>query len=188
MPVDIEIVEGEPDDSTCDIIVDDCITQTIPTIVIASIQYGNAMGGIELQVINKIKQIEYPEFMYVNYSMLGEFLYHDCRFRLERFVLNNITLTPNQQSAFLLENRTGMVVSSMCAKQLHQFINGAFIAIIEIIIWSSAIQMGLKVNYMLDVTSAPMKPELIGCQNSHIYQIVDGTDCCNEPIYLDCDE
>jgi hypothetical protein len=191
MPVDIDVIEGEPNDSTCDVIVEECLVQTVPTIVIASIMYGNVMEGIELQVVNKIKQIEYPEFIYTNYSMLGEFLYHESCFRLERFVLNNITLTPNQQSAFLLENRTAMVVSSMSAKQLDRIVNGAFIAIVEITIWSSAIQMGLKVNCMLDVTSAPIKQDLIGCssdEHSHIYQIVDGTDCCNESIYLDCDE
>ena len=176
MPVDIDVIEGEPDDSTDDVIVDDCITHTLPTIVIASIRYGNVIGGIELQVVNKIKQIEYPEFMYVNYSMLGDFIYDDYRFRLETFVLNNTTLTPTQQSAFLLEDRTATVVRSITANQLYQILNGAFSAVIEITIWSSAIQMGFKVNYMLDVTSAPTKPDLIGCsgnEHSHIYQIVD---------------
>jgi hypothetical protein len=181
MPVDIDVIEGEPDDPTDDptddVIVDDCITQTIPTIVIASIRYGNVIGGIELQVVNKTKQMEYPEFMYLNYSMLGDFIYDDCRFRLEIFVLNNQELTPTQQSAFLLENRTAIVVSSISAKQLDRIVNGAFTAIIEITIWSSAIQMGLKVNYMIDVTSAPTKPDIIGCdEHSHIYQIIDDID------------
>jgi hypothetical protein len=180
MPVDIDVVEGEPDDSNYDVIVDDCITQTIPTIVIASIQYGNAIGGIELQVVNKIKQMEYPEFMYVNYSMLGDFIYDDYRFRLETYILNNTSLTPTQQSAFLLENRTGTVVSSISAKQLDLITNGAFTAVIEITIWSSTIQMGLKVNYALDVTSAPTNPNLIGCSSesshTHMYQIVEDID------------
>ena len=177
MPVDIDVIEGEPDDPIVDVIVDDCLVQTIPTFVIASIRYGNVIGGIELQVENKIKQMEYPEFMYLNYSMLGDFIYDDCRFRLEIFVLNNQELTPTQQSAFLLENRTATVVSSMSAKQLDRIVNGAFTAIIEITIWSSAIQMGLKVNYMIDVTSAPNKPDFIGCdEHPHIYQIVDDDD------------
>ena len=188
MPVDIEIVEeGEIDGSTCDdIIVDECIIQTVPTFVIASIMYGNVIQGIELQVENKIKQIEYPEFMYTNYSMLGEFMYHDCRFRLETFVLNNKDLTPNQQSAFLLENRTATVVHSMNANQLRQIVNGAFMAIIEITVWSSAIQMGLKLNYKLNVTSAPIKSEFIGCNHNHIYRIVESsTNCCDneDPVY-----
>jgi hypothetical protein len=64
----------------------------------------------------------------------------------------------------------------MSANQLDQIVNGAFTAVIEITIWSSAIQMGLKVNYMIDVTSAPTKLDLIGCDDhSHIYQIVDDT-------------
>jgi len=180
MPVDIDVVEGEPDDPNYDVIVDDCITHTIPTIVIASIRYGNVIEGIELQVVNKIKQIQYPEFIYVNYSMLGNFIYDDYRFRLETFVLNNATLTPNQQSAFLLENRTATVVNALNLNQLYQILNGAFIAIIEITIWSSVINMGFKVNYMLDVTSAPTKPDIIGCSSesshTHIYQIVDDAD------------
>ena len=187
MPVDIEIVEGEIDSSTCDVIVDECLAQTVPTFVIASIRYGNAIEGIELQVENRIKQIEYPEFMYTNYSMLGEFMYHDCRFRLETFVLNNQELTCTQQSAFLLESRTGTVLHSMSANQLRQIINGAFTAIIEITLWSSAIQMGLKVNYMLDVTSAPTKPELINCNHVHIYRIVESTTCCDESVPTCCE-
>jgi hypothetical protein len=176
MPVDIDVTEGEPDDPNGDVMVDECLTQTIPTFVIASIRYGNVIEGIELQVVNKIKQMEYPEFMYLNYSMLGNFIYDDFRFRLEIFVLNNQELTSTQQSAFLLENRTATVVSSMSANQLDQIVNGAFTAVIEITIWSSAIQMGLKVNYMIDVTSAPTKLDLIGCDDhSHIYQIVDDT-------------
>ena len=187
MPVDIEIAEGEPDGSICeDIIVDDCIAQTVPTILIASIRYGNVIQGIELQTENRIKQIEYPEFMYTNYSMLGEFMYHDCRFRLETFVLNNKELTPNQQCAFLLEARTATVVNSMNANQLRQIINGAFIAIIEITLWSSAIQMGLKLNYKLNVTSAPIKSELIGCNHPHIYRIVESnnTNCCDDEEHI----
>ena len=187
MPVEIDVIEGEPDDSICDIIVeDDCIIQTVPTFVIASIQYGNTIQGIELQVENKFKHIKYPEFMYTHYSMLGEFIYHDCQFRLESFVLNNQDLTPNQQCAFLLEDRTATVVHSMNANQLRRIINGTFMAIIEIIIWSSAIQMGLKINYKLNVSSAPTKPELIGCNYPHIYRIVDSstTSCCEieEPV------
>jgi len=185
MPVDIDVIEGEPgepDDPNA--IVDDCIAPTIPTMVIASIQYGNVIQGINLQVENKIKPMVYPEFMYVNYSMLGEFIYDDYRFRLENFVLNNQNLTPTQQSAFLLENRTATVVHSLSARQLDRIINGAFIAVIEITIWSSAINMGIRVNYALDVTSAPTKPNLIDCDDthSHIYQIVDNIldehDCC----------
>ena len=190
MPVDIEIAEGEPDGSICeDIIVDDCIAQTVPTILIASIRYGNVIQGIELQTENRIKQIEYPEFMYTNYSMLGEFMYHECRFRLETFVLNNKELTPNQQCAFLLEARTATVVNSMNANQLRQIINGAFIAIIEITLWSSAIQMGLKLNYKLNVTSAPIKSELIGCNHPHIYRIVenDSINCCDDEEPVCCD-
>lgn len=176
MPVEIDVIEGEPDDPIYDVIVDDCVTQTIPTIVIASIRYGNAIEGIVLQVENRIKQIEYPEFIYLNYSTLGNFIYDDYRFRLEIFVLNNTTLTPTQQSAFLLENRTATVVNSITANQLDRIINGAFTAVIEITIWSSAINMGFKVNYMLDVTSAPTKPDLIGCNDhTHIYQIIDTT-------------
>jgi len=181
MPVDIEIVEDEPYDPNCDIIiVDDCIIQTVPTFIIASIRYGNIIQGIELQTENRIKHIKYPEFMYINYSMLGEFVYHDCLFRLENFVLNNQNLTPNQQCAFLLENRTATVVYSMHANQLRRIINGAFIAIIEIIIWSASIQMGLKINYRLNVTCAPNKPEQFGCNHPHIYRIVDSTNCCDE--------
>lgn len=185
MPVDIDVIEGEPSDPTYDdTIVDDCIAPTIPTMVIASIQYGNVIQGVDLQIENKIKQMEYPEFMYVNYSMSGEFIYDDYRFRLETFVLNNQTLTPAQQSAFLLENRTATVVHSLSASQLDKIINGAFIAVIEITIWSPAINMGIRVNYALDVTSAPTKPNLIDCDetHSHIYQIVDNglnePDCC----------
>lgn len=185
MPVDIDVIEGEPDDPIDDdVIVDDCIAPTIPTIVIASIQYGNVIQGVELQVENKIKKMEYPEFMYVNYSMLGEFIYDDYRFRLETFILNNQTLNPTQQSAFLLENRTATVVHSLNARQLDRIVNGAFIAVIEITLWSSAIQMGIRVNYALEVTSAPTKPNLIDCDNthSHIYQIVDNVlgepNCC----------
>jgi len=185
MPVDIEIVEGEPDGSICDVIIDDCIIQTVPTFVIASIHYGNIIQGIELQTASTIKQIEYPEFMYTNYSMLGEFMYHDCRFRLENFVLNNQNLTPNQQCAFLLEARTATVVYSMNANQLRRIINGAFTAIVEITLWSSAIQMGLKINYKFNVTSAPTKSELIGCNRTHLYRIVDSTTCCDEPVYLE---
>ena len=183
MPVDIEIVEGEPDGSICDVIVDECIIQTVPTFVIASIRYGNIIEGIELQTKNKIRQIEYPEFMYTNYSMLGEFMYHDCRFRLETFVLNNKDLTPNQQCAFLLEARTATVVHSMNANQLRQIINGCFVAIIEITLWSSAIQMGLKLNCKLNVTSAPIKSEFIGCNHNHIYRIVESnsSNCYPEP-------
>lgn len=189
MPVDIEIVEGENNDQVlCDTIIDDCQYQTVPTFVIASIRYGEVIEGIELQTENRIKQIEYPEFMYTNYSMLGEFMYHNCRFRLESFVLNNQELTPNQQSAFLLENRTAIVLYSMTANQLHQIINGAFMAIIEITIWSSAIHMGLKVNYKLHVTSAPTKPELIGCNHPHIYRIIDNTTCCEESVQSVCCE
>jgi hypothetical protein len=183
MPVDIDVIEGGPDDPiNNDEIVDDCITQTIPTIVIASIRYGNVIPGIELQVENKVKQIEYPEFMYVNYSMLGEFIYDDYRFRLETFVLNNQTLTPEQQSAFLLENRTATVVHSLNARQLDRIVSGSFTAVIEITIWSSAINKGIRINYALDVTSAPTKPNLIECDHPHVYQIVenvsDEADCC----------
>jgi len=180
MPVDIDVTEGEPDDPNGDVMVDECLTQTIPTFVIASIRYGNVIEGIELQVVNKIKQMEYPEFMYLNYSMLGNFIYDDFRFRLEIFVLNNQELTSTQQSAFLLENRTATVVYSMHANQLRRIINGAFIAIIEIIIWSASIQMGLKINYRLNVTCAPNKPEQFGCNHPHIYRIVDSTNCCDE--------
>lgn len=184
MPVDIDVIEGEPTDpNNNDETVDNCIVPTIPTVVIASIRYGNVIQGIDLQVENKSKQIEYPEFMYVNYSMLGDFIYDDYRFRLETFVLNTQTLTPTQQSAFLLENRTATVVHSLNANQLDRIVNGAFTAVIEITIWSSSINMGIKVNYALDVTSAPTKPNLIECNdNSNIYQIVDNVsnqhDCC----------
>jgi hypothetical protein len=186
MPVDIEIVEGEQHGDNCDvIIIDDCIVQTVPTFVIASIRYGEVIQGIELQTENRIKQMEYPEFMYINYSRLGDFVYRDCLFRLENFVLNNQNLTTNQQCAFLLENRTAMVVYSMNANELRRIINGTFMAIIEITLWSSAIQMGLKINYTLNVTSAPTKPELINCNHPHIYRIIDSmttTNCCDDPV------
>ena len=148
MPVDIDVIE-EDLDLDSNVIVDEYIYQTIPQIVIASIRYGEVIEGILLQTENLIKQIEYPEFMYTNYSMLGEFIYDDCQCRLDRFVLNNKNLSPSQQYAYLLENRTVTLVHALKANQLHCLISETFVAIIEITLWSSAIQMGIKFHYTL---------------------------------------
>jgi hypothetical protein len=167
--------------------IDECQFQTAPNIIIASVQYGEPIPNIELQIENRINQIQYPEFMQFTYSWLGEFVYNKSMFRLESFILNNECLTPSQQSAFLLENRTFTVLYSMNSRNLHKIINGDFIAIIEITVWSLALNVGIKVNYKWDVTCAPVKPDLITCNHNHIYRIVAPhvLDCSGSNVY-DC--
>ena len=161
---------------------------TTPNIVVASIQYGEPIPNIELQIENRIQPIKYTEFMYLNYSWSGEFIYNESKFRLETFVLNNTCLSANQQSVFLLEQRTVTVLHSMNSRELYQLINGAFIAIIEVTLWSAALNMGFKVNYKWDVTSVPIKPMPIICNHPHIYRIVSNhvLDCSGSDIFECC--
>jgi len=176
MPVDIGVDEVTEDECYE---IDECQFQTVPNIIIASVQYGEPIENVELQIENRMHPIQYPEFMQFTYSWLGEFVYNKCMFRLESFVLNNQCLTPDQQIAFLSEIRSFTVLHSMNSRELHHIINGDFIAIIQITIWSAVLNVGIKVNYKLDVSCVPTKPDLIICSHPHIYRIV-------VPSVLDC--
>lgn len=195
MPVVADEVECSNEEYCCEI--DECQYETIPNIIIASIQYGQPIENVTLQIQNKTHQIKYTEFMYLNYSWSGDFIYNESKFRLETFILNNCFLTANQQSAFFLENRTVTVLHSMNSKRLHQVMNGPFIAIIEVTLWSAVLNMGMRINYKWDITSVPTKPALITCNYPHIYRIVphhvldcsgsDVLDCCASSSHeLDC--
>jgi hypothetical protein len=142
-------------------------------IIIANAHYGDSGGPDNVATYTETVRIQYAEFMQRMYSSSGVFAFSSGLLGLGDILLQQSNnLTPEVVSEVIRANYSVSFDNVLTSAQLHDAINGAFLAEIRVSCWSRILQCGIDVKYVFDVVSAPRKPSLTQCIG-HIYQIVD---------------
>ena len=167
------------------VIINDCeeLTTNQP-IIIANFQFGQTVDGVIVETYATNFNIEYAEFMQMMSSRTGEFAFRPSACQASDFLLAKYQYTHTPISSciktrFAHEVRPLTMTDLLASADLHNMINGPFIAIVDITIISNVLQFGIRNRATFTVASAPYNPVLNIC-NSHIYQIViDPLNDCN---------
>ena len=158
MPIDVDTADNE--------------RPRVP-IIIANAHYGDSGGPANVATYTETVRIQYAEFMQRMYSFAGVFVFATGPLRIGDILLQQSNnLTPENVAEVIRANYSVSFDNVLTSAQLHDAINGAFLAEIRISCWSRILQCGVDVKYVFDVVSAPRKPSLSQCIG-HIYQIVD---------------
>ena len=153
------------------VLIDDC-SESIVGLTIAKFQFGQTVEGVIVSNYTTNISITYAEFMQLMYSRTGELVFRPSACQTTDFLLSKYEqCVPTY--AFTHENRNLVATDLLASCDLHNLINGPFMAIIEITMISQVLQFGIHNRVVFSVTSAPYKPVLNVC-NSHIYEIVIG--------------
>jgi hypothetical protein len=143
---------------------DDCyLEQPIPIIQVASVQYGNSFTSNSVIQEHHIP-IAYLDFMRF-YSWSKEFNYIHPVLKIK-----NALLTEEQEIQIsAIQEVSPVIVSALTSDELNEFIDGEFVAVVEVSMWSVMLDKGIKQKIMFHVRSAPRKSAF---NNHHIYQIL----------------
>ena len=168
------------------VIIDDCaepVSSTNLPIIIGIFQIGPTVDNIVSETHTTNISMEYAEFMQMVYSRTGEFIFRPSICQASEFLLLNYEkthpITSCIKSAFVRESRIISYSGLISSSDLHNFVNGPFTAVMDIVVMSQVLQFGIKQRVVFSVASAPYKPELKVCNNAHIYQIVIGEHHCH---------
>jgi hypothetical protein len=143
---------------------DDCyIEQPRPFIQVASIQYGKSFTSNSVIQEHHIP-IAYLDFMRF-YSWSKEFIYVHPVLQIK----NALLLEEQEIQISAIQEVSPVIVSALSCDELNDFIDGPFVAVVEVSMWSVVLDKGLKQKIMFHVRSAPRKSVF---NNHHIYQIL----------------
>ena len=143
---------------------DDCyLEQPIPIIHVASVQYGNSFTSNSVIKPHHIP-IAYLDFMRF-YSWSKQFNYIHPVLKIK----NALLLEEQEIQISAIQEVSPVIVSSLTSDELNELIDGEFVAVVEVSMWSVALQKGLKQKIMFNVRSVPRKSAF---NNNHIYQIL----------------
>jgi len=143
---------------------DDCyIEQSIPIIQVAKVQYGNSFTSNSVIQEHNIP-IPYLDFMRF-YSWSKEFNYIHPVLQIK----NALLLEEQEIQISAIQEVSPVIVSALTCDELNDFIDGPFIAVVEVSMWSVVLNKGLKQKILFHVMSAPSKSRF---NNHHIYQIL----------------
>jgi len=144
---------------------DDCYVeqQHIPVIHVANVQYGNPFTSNSMIKSHHIP-IPYLDFIRF-YSWSKEFIYTHPVLQIK-----NALLAEEQEIQIsAIREVSPVIVSALTCDELNDLIDGEFVAVVEVSMWSDVLQKGLKQKIMFNVLSPPRKSVF---NNHHIYQIL----------------
>lgn len=144
--------------------VDDCyVEQSMPIIHVASVQYGNSFTSNSVIQDYHIP-ITYLDFMRF-YSWSKQFNYVHPVLKIK----NALLCQEEEIQISAIQEVSPVIVSSLTSDELNEIVDGPFMAVVEVSMWSVALQKGLKQKILFNVRSAPRKSRF---NNHHIYQIL----------------
>ena len=167
------------------VIIEDCSQPVIQPIVIANFQFGTTIDGLVVKTFTTNITIEYAEFMQMIYSRCGDFVFRPSLRQTRDFLLleyENHYCMPSYR--FATENMQLTMSDLLASSDLHNLINGPFMAVMNVTMISEVLHFGIQNKVVFSVTSAPYNPVLNIC-NSHIYQVIIGhqPNSCNSCNY-----